>query len=139
MALSSFDDKNSPPTKTGLETALGRSYQHWTGLIAWLDGHLGPIKETWQFSGIKWGWNLKIQQRKRAILYLTPQEKSFLVGFALGEKAVKAAVEAGLPDETLEIINEAPRYAEGRGVRLPVRNKAQVEAVKLVAKAKMET
>lgn len=139
MALSIFDDKNSPPEKTDLETALGRSYRLWSDLTAWLGERFNPVIETWQFSGAKWGWNLKIQHRKRAILYLTPLEKHFLVGFALGEKAVKVATAAGLPEETLKIIREAPRYAEGRGVRISVRNQRQNAAVKTVAEAKMET
>lgn len=139
MALSIFDDKNNPPTETGLGKALGRSHKLWSDLIAWLGENLGPVTETWEFTGSKWGWNLKIQRPKRTILYLTPKAKCFLVGFALGEKAVRAAIAAGLPDETLEHINEAPKYAEGRGVRLEVRNKLQNYAVKKVAKAKMET
>jgi len=139
MALSAFDDKNKPPGEGDLETALGRSYRLWSDLRAWLGDRFGPVKETWQFTGTKWGWNLKIAERKRTILYLTPQSKCFLVGFALGEKAVKAASEAGLPEETLKQIHESPKYAEGRGVRLTVRYQRQNAAVKTVAEAKMGT
>lgn len=137
MALSAFDDKSGPPKDKDLEIVLGRSFAHWADLIAWLRVRFEPVTETWGFSGSKWGWALKVQHRKRTILYLTPQAKGFLVGFALGEKAVKAAMATDLADETLECIRSAPRYAEGRGVRLPVSNKRLREAVKKVAEAKM--
>jgi hypothetical protein len=139
MALSIFDDKNSRPNMKDLEAALGRSFRLWSDLTAWLEERFEPTTETWQFTGEKWGWNLKVQKKKRAILYLTPQKKSFLAGFALGEKAVKAAVAAGLPDDVKKEIHEAPKYAEGRGVRLSVRNKSRNNAVKIIAEAKMAT
>lgn len=94
MAFSIFDDKSKPPKQKDLEEVLGRSYRLWSDLTAWLEATFGPVKETRQFSGIKWGWSLKVQERKRAIVYLTPQAKSFVAGFALGEKAVKIVATA---------------------------------------------
>jgi hypothetical protein len=37
----------------------------------------------------------------------------------------------------LKVIDEAPKYAEGRGVRLEIRNKKDLEAVKELAAIKM--
>jgi len=37
---------------------------------------------------------------------------------------VKAAHERGLPDAVLSLIAGAPKYAEGRGIRLPVSGRA---------------
>jgi hypothetical protein len=139
MALSIFDDKQNPPEKKDLEMALGRSYGLWSDLMAWLGETFDPVTEAWQFTGAKWGWNLKVVHKKRAIVYLTPRAKHFLAGFALGEKAVTAAQEAGLPEEIQKVVDDAPRYAEGRGVRLTVRNKMQNKAVKTLARAKMGT
>jgi len=139
MALSVFDAKEHPPQESELQAALGRSYMLWTDLLVWLDESFEPVTRTWQFNGLKWGWSLKIQRRKRAIVYLTPCKKHFLAGFALGEKAVAAAFEAGLPEEVRQLVNDAPRYGEGRGVRLPVRNRTRNAAVKTLASAKMST
>lgn len=139
MAFSIFDDKSNPPDDKTLETTLGRSFNLWTRLLESLEEDFKPFKATWQFSGSKWGWNLKTQQKKRAIVYLTPLAKHFVAGFALGEKAVAAALEAGLSKETEKLLDEAPRYAEGRGVRMIVRNKQQLAAVMTIAQAKMST
>jgi len=62
-----------------------------------------------------------LKQKKRTVLYMTPCKGYFLVGFALGEKAVDAA----------------QKFAEGRGVRLEIRNKPAREQAKLLAAIKM--
>lgn len=74
---------------------------------------------------------------ERTVLYMTPCDRHFLVGFALGEKAVNAAGTGSLPDSIMAIIDEAPKYAEGRGVRIEVRNQADLEGVKALAAIKM--
>jgi hypothetical protein len=106
-------------------------------LISHIEAAYPPLEKTWGFAGAKWGWSLRLKQKKRTVLYMTPCSKHFLVGFALGEKAVKAAIARPLPDSILAIIEEAPRYAEGRGVRIEVRNKRELEAVKELASVKM--
>lgn len=49
----------------------------------------------WGFSGKKWGWGLRLKQKKRAVVYLTPTNGHFWAGFALGQKAVDAAFDSG--------------------------------------------
>jgi hypothetical protein len=68
---------------------------------------------------------------------LTPSEGQFLASFALGERAVTAAHAAGLAASVLETIDSAPRYAEGRGVRLEVRGPDEVADVLHLAALKM--
>ncbi|MCK5573146.1 MAG: DUF3788 family protein [Bacteroidetes bacterium] len=71
------------------------------------------------------------------MLYLTPWEGYFFVGFVLGDKAVRAAHESTLPHSILTVIDAAKKYAEGRGVRLEVRNKKDFENVKKLCVIKM--
>ena len=137
MALSAFDDKSQEPQTNELEETLGRTKTHWNNLTAHIAAEFAPCGMTWGFAGAKWGWSLRLKQKKRTVLYMTPCRKHFLVGFALGEKAVKAAREGGLPASVMKTIEEAPKYAEGRGVRLEIRNKKDLEAVKELAAIKM--
>lgn len=67
---------------------------------------------------------------------MTPCEGYFLASFALGEKACSAGRNAGLQPSVVEQINSAPKYAEGRGVRIPVRTKVDVDDVLKLAAAK---
>ena len=52
-------------------------------------------------------------------------------------EACAAAREAGLPAGILKLIAEAPRYAEGRGVRIPVRTAKDVRSIRTLATIKL--
>ncbi|MHC4134833.1 MAG: DUF3788 domain-containing protein [Planctomycetota bacterium] len=137
MALSVFDDKSVPPRKAELAKMLGRTSTHWDALRTRLAGEFEPLSEEWSFGGKKWGWTLRLKHKKRAIVYMTPCRRFFLAGFALGEKAVKAARECAVPAPMLAAIDAAPRYAEGRGLRLEIRNKKDLEGIVRLAMIKM--
>jgi hypothetical protein len=137
MALSAFDDKTHQPSAADLRKVLRRTGVHWDGLIDHISTEYAPLDRTWSFGGARWGWSLRLKQKKRTVLYMTPGEGFFYVGFALGEKAVKAAHESGLSDAILAVIDGAPKYAEGRGVRIEVRNKQHLVQIKKLAAVKM--
>jgi hypothetical protein len=137
MALSAFDDKSKQPRAGDLKSVLGRASAHWNSLIAHIVAEYAPLEETWNFSGANWGWSLRLKQKKRTVLYMTPCNGLFLVGFALGEKAVKAAHESPLPGSTLTVIDKAKKYAEGRAVRIEVKSKKDLEITKKIAAIKM--
>ena len=137
MALSAFEDKSVKPSKRSLKTTLGRTSAHWDDLIAHISSEYPPLDETWNFAGAAWGWSLRLKQKKRTVLYMTPCRGHFIVGFALGEKVVKAARSSGLPKSVLSVIAEAKKYAEGRAVRLEIRTKKDLESVKRLAAIKM--
>ncbi len=137
MALSAFDDKSHEPRASELQAALGRAGARWEELVTYIASEYAPLTTKWGFAGLKWGWSLRLTQKNRTALYMTPQERRFLVGFALGEKAVRAAHAIPLDESVLALIDEAPRYAEGRGVRIEVRTKKDIETVKRLAVVKM--
>lgn len=137
MALSVFDNKEKKPKPAELWKELGKSAAAWRALTEWLAGQHDPLIEEWIFSGQNWGWSLRLKHKKRAILYLTPCKKHFFVGFVLGEKAVRAVLGADLPENVVREIKTAPKYAEGRGIRLDIKYKKDIAAVKLLAEAKM--
>jgi hypothetical protein len=137
MALSAFDDKSKRPGAGDLKRMLGRTSAHWDDLIDHLAAEYAPLDRTWNYAGANWGWSLRLKQKKRTVLYLTPCPKHFLVGLVLGEKAVKSAHDSALPDSVLLAIDEAKKYAEGRGVRLEIRNKKALAHTKKLAAIKM--
>ena len=137
MALSAFSDKTVAPRPNDLKTVLGRTAGHWESLRKHLASVYVPLDETWNFAGAKWGWSLRLKHKKRTILYMTPCKGHFLVGFVLGEKAVKAAHQSQLSERVLVLIDEAKKYPEGRGVRIEVRNRNDRENVEQLAEIKM--
>jgi hypothetical protein len=77
------------------------------------------MAEVWGYSSQSTGWGLRLKDGDRVILYLTPRRGEFLASLALGEKAVRSA--SDMPRGLRRLLDAAPRYAEGRGVRIVVR------------------
>ncbi len=138
MALSIFDDKARPPGPGELESAIGRTGALWEGLRGRVRESYGPVADEWAFAGAKFGWSLRLKDRKRVVLYLIPCKGHFLAGVVLGEKAVQAVRGAGLPEGILRMVDEAKPYSEGRGIRVEVRKKGDAAAVWKLVTAKME-
>lgn len=136
MALSAFADKRQPPTENDLKLVLGKSFSAWVRLIQLVSDRIVLISQVWGFTSASTGWGLRLKCKERVILYLTPREGHFLVSLALGEKAVAAAHARKLHVAVLEAIDSAPRYAEGRGVRLEVRRAREVPALATLAEIK---
>jgi len=116
---------------------LGRAGGLWEGLQARLSSEFGPLAEKWSFSKSTNRWLLQLKRKQRTVVYLIPCRGHFLASFALGEKACAAAKDGGLPPSVLAAIESAPRYPEGRGVRLEVRSGKDVANVANLAAIKM--
>jgi hypothetical protein len=116
---------------------LGRAGGLWERLRELLEADFGPLAEKWSFSKTTHRWTLQLKRKQRAVVYLAPQPGHFLASFALGEKACAAAKDSRLPASVLGIIDSAPRYPEGRGVRFDVRTGGDVAKVAMVAAIKM--
>jgi hypothetical protein len=137
MALSVFEDRAHQPDDEELVGALGATADLWNELRHAIGARFAPVSATWGFSSKSTGWGLRLAGAKRTILYLTPRDGDFLASFALGERAVKATRESGLSPAVLDAIDAAPRYAEGRGVRLAVRTAGDVREIMRLAEIKM--
>jgi len=129
MALSVFEDKAHVPSPAELTRVLGGSARLWFRIVDEVTREHGPVVEQWNHAGARFGWSLRLRRKDRVVLYLTPQSKGFLAGVVVGEKAARAARERRLPAAALALLEAAPRYAEGRGVRLTVRTLKEVEIV----------
>ena len=137
MAPSCFDDRSHKPDKRQIKTALGSSSDLWFGLIEDVSAQFAPIVEEWAFSGANYGWSLRLIHKKRRILYLIPQKGHFLAAVVFGDKAVVAANESSLPAEVLRELNDAPKYAEGRGIRLQVKSREDLKTVETLVSIKV--
>lgn len=70
---------------------------------------------------------------------MLPQRNQFRVSFAPGEKAVAVARASKLVAAVMEAIDAGPRYAEGRGVRLEVRNSRLLPSLVTLARIKVRS
>jgi hypothetical protein len=137
MTNAFFLEKSQSPSASALAIALGSTSAFWRELTRGIAEQHAPITEEWVYSGKTYGWSLRLKRKKRAVVYLTPLADGFRASFALGERAVHAARESALPKPVLRLIDEAPRYAEGRAVRMEVKRASDVKYVMQLAAIKM--
>ncbi len=132
-----FDNQAKTPTTAELADVLGPAGRLWDQLKEHVAVQHAPIDEEWVFGGKNHGWALRLKQKKRAVLYLKSLSGWFRASFAFGEKAVAAARLSALPAPVKDLIEQAPRYAEGRAIRIEVRTARDVGIVEKLAVIKM--
>jgi len=137
MAYSAFDDKSHQPTDKDIIEILGRSAKLWFDLKEQIRSGYPSVSEEWSFPGAKWGWSMRLRSKKRVVLYMTPQQKCFTVGMVFGDKAVKAAHDTDLPRPLLKELDAAPKYGEGRPLRIEIRTRSDLAPVAMLAAIKM--
>ena len=133
MSPNAFIGRTKPPTDEELATALGAARALWDEILADL---ALPVQE-WNSYSPKAGWSLKLKQGKRTIVYLAPCQGSFRVAFILGAKALDAVRQAKPSEALRKTLDEAPRYPEGTGVRLHIKTRRDLAAVRKLAEAKL--
>jgi len=132
-----FAGQAKTPTEKSLGSALGESRELWKSLVHDLKQEFQLAGE-WHSSSVKLGWSLRLQLKKRNIVYLGPRAGFFVAAFALGDRAVAAARASKLPPHILKEIVEARRYAEGTAVRVEVKTFEDLEIVKALVKIKID-
>lgn len=131
-----FIGKATPPTEQEVSAALGSTAEVWKQLLDWL-AEQGVADQEWKSSSPKYGWSLRLKVKKRTIVYLGPCNGCFRVAFVLGDRAVAAARKSDLSKNALKLLDEAPRYAEGTGVRLMARASEDLADVRQLAIIKL--
>lgn len=134
-----FIGKAAAPTEKELASALGKNAKAlWDRLVLEIGDETGANVQQWNSYSPKHGWSLRLKRAKRNIVYLIPFTGAFQVAFTLGEKAMQAARSAKLPPRVVKIMEAAPKYVEGTGVRLDVERAEDVEIVKKLAMIKVK-
>ncbi len=132
-----FAGKAKKPTDDELTDALCPAKVLWDQLVGGLAQEHGVDVQEWNSYSPKAGWAMRLKHKDRNIVYLSPSKGCFMASFALGDKAVKAARQSGVPERVLKMIDEAKRYAEGTAVRLHVQNSKDIVIVKKLAAIKL--
>ncbi len=132
-----FIGKTHEPTAEELSAALGPTSTLWHQLVDSLAHEQGVTDQEWYSLKPKYGWSLLLKLKKRRILYLGPCAGCFRASFVLGDRAVSAARVSGLPKPVLKLLEGAPRYAEGTGLRLVVKSAKDLPAIRRLAQIKL--
>jgi hypothetical protein len=138
MPTNAFIGKATKPLDRELGAGLGSDAKAlWDKLVASLTTEF-KLDQEWKSSSRKAGWSLRLKAGARNIVYLVPYQGCIGVAFALGDKAVKAALQSGLPEALEQAIHDAPRYAEGTGLRIEVHGDNDIASVKTLVRIKLQ-
>ena len=137
MFANAFIGKTAKPSEAELSSALGPAKAAWNQLLARLAEDHGVNVHEWKCYSPKWGWSLRAKRKARKIVWFSPSDDCFEVLFIFGEKAMQAARQANLPDRVVKVMERAPKYPEGTGVRLRVKSLRNVGGLKKLAAIKL--
>ncbi len=131
-----FIGKTTQPKPQEVAAALASTAEIWNQLLDWL-AQQGVADQEWKSVSPKYGWALRMKLKKRTIVYLGPCDGCFRVSFVLGDRAVAVAKTGDLSRSTLELLDEAKRYAEGTGLRLMVNASEDLADIRKLALIKL--
>ncbi len=137
VSANAFVGQTSKPTEAQLEAAVGTRKKLWDRLISELNEQGAFDQQEWRSYSPKYGWSLRLIQKKRNILYLVPFHGYFQAAAIVGDRARKTAKQSGIPTTLLKLIASAPRYPEGTGVRIDVKSSADLKTVKALVAIKL--
>jgi hypothetical protein len=129
--------RTNPPDDATLDQALGKTKKVWDTIIDHLDQLPNGLVREWKYYGKKHGWQMKVTDRKRAVLYLIPHDGSFLASLALNDQAVAALPSQKLPPRLVREIATAKTYPEGRPARVEVTSTSDLMVVKKLLALKL--
>lgn len=133
-----FMDKELMPTDKDLAAKLGKTYALWKQLHDFVLNHYPKGLCEWNYGGKKFGWSYCIKDKKRAIVYLLPRDGFFKAAFVFGDAAVKEIEGSDIAPDIKKELAEAAKYAEGRGIRIDVKNDLIVEDIKKLVEVKLK-
>ncbi|NVO10784.1 MAG: DUF3788 family protein [Bacteroidales bacterium] len=135
MDKSIFTDKNSTPSNDDLKESLGDTYQLWQLIKDYVISKYSKGIEEWNCSN--YGWSFRIKDKKRAIIYLLPRDEFFKVAFVFGQKATDIIMQSQISQAIKAELSAAKVYAEGRGIRIDIKNDNIIADIRKLIDVKM--
>ena len=138
MDQSVFMDKNKKPDEINLMESLGATYSFWQKIREQVLSLYPSGLEEWNHSGAKYGWSFRIKDKKRAIVYLLPRDGYFKVAFVFGQKATDLILQSQVSQDIKNELESARVYAEGRGIRINVKEESVLGDVFALIRIKLD-
>ena len=132
-----FLDKNHEPTTADLKTGIGTTFTIWKEIEAYLNEVYPKVEPKWHFTSAKMGWSFRMNDSKRVLIYLLPRDKYFKVAMVFGQKATDLVLESTISESIKSELKAAKVYAEGRGIRIDIKEDSLLEDVKKLIQIKL--
>lgn len=132
-----FLDKNLKPSAEDLKKGLENTYLIWKDIEDFTRINYPNAIGEWNYASEKFGWSYRIKDNKRVLVYLLPRDKFFKTAFVFGEKALIQIYESDISEAIKSELRAAKKYAEGKGIRIEVKNLAVLEDIQKLVKFKI--
>ena len=133
MSLSIFSEKAHMPDNQQLSMFLGAAKTHFETIRQHIAKTCKNVNEEWKFYGKEAGWTLAVICDKRRLFNLIPFQGYFSINIVFGEKAVKAAKNADLPENILKLIPDEKQCVCGHGFTVDIKTQTDADiAIKLI-------
>lgn len=132
-----FLDKNHEPTTTDLQIGMEATFTIWKEIEAFLHEVYPKVEPKWHFTSAKMGWSFRMNDSKRVLIYLLPRDKYFKVAMVFGQKATDLVLESTISESIKSELKAAKVYAEGRGIRIDIKEDSLLEDVKKLIQIKL--
>ena len=138
MSSIDFNNKQVMPDEAALTAEIGETKEVLDQICRFIETETGQLAREWKHYGQKSGWTLKLLSKKRNLLFVGPEDGYFVIAFVFGDRAVEAVVKSQLPETIKNDLQNARKYAEGRGIRFEIRDGRELESVLQLIRIKIE-
>lgn len=138
MSSIDFNNKQVMPDEAALAAEIGETKEVLDRICRFIETETGQLAREWKHYGQKSGWTLKLLSKKRNLLFVGPEDGYFVIAFVFGDRAVEAVVKSQLPETIKNDLQNARKYAEGRGIRFEIRDGREFESVLQLIRIKLE-
>ena len=135
MTTVCFDQRSIIPDERGLRGVLGEAYPCHLEILDLTKSYA----QEWKFYGKKYGWQLKVTHKGKALCYVSPLEKSLTVGLGIREEEKDILLNSKLPVKMKQELKSAKKYAEGYPLRIQIRRKSEMRTLRWVLKVLIES
>ena len=137
MDQSVFMNKGIIPDDIDVQVELGEAYTFWKEIMDFVIMKYPKAAMEWSYSGSKYGWSFRLKDKKRVIIYLLPREKYFKVALVFGQKVYDLILDSPISESIKTELAVARVYAEGRGIRIDVKDRVVLTDIKKLVEIKL--
>jgi hypothetical protein len=134
-----FGDGNQMPVIQDLKRGISGTFPFWNELLKFTLKKLPGASAEWNYSGAKFGWSFRVRNQKRTIIYLLPRAGYFKVAMVFGQNATNSILQSEVNDHIKKELKNAKPYAEGRGIRIDIKDAKLLSDIKKLRTIKIDT
>jgi hypothetical protein len=127
------------PSEEDLHEALSSTASLWREITGFVLMKYPKAIQEWKYAGKNFSWSYRLKDKKRVIIYLLPGDGYFRAAFVFGQKATDKIMNSTILEKIKEELRNARVYAEGRGIRIDVKDITIINNIKKLIEIKISS